>query len=182
MNAIRITIAALALCALAACTGETGTPAAADTSTSLSTTPSEATPSESQTTTSIAISTAKVPGVGTVLVDQNGRTLYLFTNDTGSKSTCSGGCATTWPALTSDGRATTAGNANGTVGTTNSSDGEQQVTYNGHPLYLYSGDKEAGQANGQGIGGVWFAVTANGKPAKPTTTAAAVATPPAPLA
>jgi secreted repeat protein with Y-X4-D motif len=56
------------------------------------------------------------------------------------------------------------------------------VTYDGHPLYLYSGDNEAGQANGQGIGGVWFAATADGKPAKPTTTAATISAPPEPAA
>jgi predicted lipoprotein with Yx(FWY)xxD motif len=183
MNAIRITIAAVALCALAACTGESGTPPAADTSTSLSTTPSEATPSESQatTTTTVALSTAQVAGVGTVLVEQNGRTVYLFTNDTGSKSTCTGTCASTWTPLTSDGRATTTGQANGTIGTAKGSDGEQQVTYDGHPLYLYSGDNGPGQANGQGIGGVWFAVTADGQPAKPTTTAATIGEPPEPV-
>jgi predicted lipoprotein with Yx(FWY)xxD motif len=168
----------VALCALAACTGETGTPPGVDTSTSLSSTPSEATPSESQTTTiSVALSTADVPGVGTVLVEQDGRTVYLFMNDTGSKSTCSGSCAATWPALTSDGRATTTGGANGTLGTTKSTDGGQQVTYDGHPLYLYSGDNGPGEANGQGIGGVWYAVTPDGKPAKTTTTAATVAAP-----
>ncbi len=118
----------------------------------------------------MVLSTAKVSGVGSVLVSQDGRTVYLFMNDAGSKSTCTGSCTSTWSALTSDGRATTTGGANGSIGTTNGTDGGQQVTYDGHPLYLYSGD-QPGQANGQGIGGVWFAVTAGGKPAKPATTA-----------
>ena len=51
------------------------------------------------------------------------------------------------------------------LGTTTRDDGTTQVTYDGHPLYLYSGDTIAGDANGQGIGGVWFAVTAKGAPA-----------------
>lgn len=166
VNAIRLTIAALALLALAACTGsDTGTPPGVDTSTSLSTTPSEATPSHSQTTTTdVVLSTANVPGVGMVLVTEDGQTVYLYTNDVGSNSTCTGSCARTWPALTSDGLATTTGNANGTVGTTHGTNGGEQVTYDGHPLYLYNGD-QPGQANGQGMGGVWFAVTADGKPA-----------------
>jgi predicted lipoprotein with Yx(FWY)xxD motif len=164
MNAIRITLAFVALCALAACSGETGTPAGADTSTSLSTTPSEATPSESNTggMDSVALDTAKVQGVGTVLVDQDGRTLYLFTKDTGSKSTCTGSCASTWPAFVSDGQPSIGGSADdGKIGTNSA----QQITYDGHPLYLYKGDSKAGQANGQGIGGVWFAVTPDGNPA-----------------
>ncbi|MFL5790225.1 MAG: hypothetical protein ACJ76A_01865 [Actinomycetota bacterium] len=182
MNAIRITIAVVALCVLAACSGDTGTPPAADTSTSLSTTPSEATPSESQTSQSVVLSTTNVPGVGTVLVEQNGHTVYLYTKDTGSKSTCTGTCASTWPALTSDGRATTTGGANGTVGTTKTTGGEQQVTYDGHPLYLYSGDQQAGEATGQGMGGVWFAVTPDGKPANSTSTTAIVGEPAVPAA
>ena len=61
----------------------------------------------------------------------------------------------------------TSGDASGSMlGTGKGADGSTQVTYNGHPLYTYSGDSAAGQANGQGIGGVWFAVTATGTPAQ----------------
>jgi predicted lipoprotein with Yx(FWY)xxD motif len=165
MNVIRIALATLVFVALAACSGESGTPPAPDTSTSLSTTPSEATPSESQTGSSndsVGLDTAKVQGVGTVLVDQDGRTLYLFTNDTSSKSTCTGTCASTWPAFVSNGQPSIGGSADdGKIGTNSA----QQITYDGHPLYLYSGDSKAGQANGQGIGGIWFAVTPDGNPA-----------------
>ena len=161
MNTIRMTIAVISLCVLAACSGDTGTPPAADSSTSLSTTPSEATPSESQTLQSVVLSTANVPGVGTVLVEQNGHTVYLYTKDTGSKSTCTGTCASTWPALISDGRATTTGGANGTVGTTKTTGGEQQVTYDGHPLYLYSGDHKRARRPVKG----W---AASGSPSRPT--------------
>ena len=172
MRYVRIVIVGVALCVLAACSGESGTPPAADTSSSLDTAPSEATVSssagatpsgsESGSPSSVGLDTAKVPGVGTVLVDQDGRTVYLFTNDTGSKSTCTGSCASTWPALVSDGQPSVNGGADdGKVGATNSG----QVTYNGHPLYYYSGDTKAGQANGQGIGGIWFAVTSDGNAA-----------------
>jgi len=171
MNAIRITLVALALCALAACTGETGTPPAADTSTSLSTTPSEATESSSVSASasgsagqsSIGLDTAKVKGVGTVLVGQDGHTVYLFTNDSGTTSTCTGSCASTWPAVISGGQPTISGGVDDSKISTNNAG---QVTYDGHPLYYYGGDSKAGIANGQGIGGVWFAVTPDGDPAQ----------------
>ena len=96
------------------------------------------------------------------LVNQDGRTVYLFTNDTGSTSTCTGSCINTWPAVISGGEANVSGGADDSkVGTTNAG----QVTYDGHPLYYYSGDSGAGEANGQGIGGIWFAVTPDGNPA-----------------
>jgi predicted lipoprotein with Yx(FWY)xxD motif len=167
MNAIRIALAAVALCALAACSGETGTPPGADTSTSLSTTPSEATESSSVSASasgavgqsSVGLDTAKVQGVGTVLVGQDGRTVYLFTNDTSSTSTCTGSCASTWPAVISAGQPTASGSVDDSkIGTNDAG----QVTYDGHPLYYYGGDTKAGQANGQGIGGIWFAVTPDG--------------------
>jgi predicted lipoprotein with Yx(FWY)xxD motif len=109
------------------------------------------------------VSTAKVGDLGTVLVDGNGMTLYLFENDTGMSSTCTGTCASTWPALTTSGDAKATSGADASMlGTTTRDDGSTQVTYNGHPLYLYSGDTAAGQANGQGISNVWFAVTTQG--------------------
>jgi predicted lipoprotein with Yx(FWY)xxD motif len=171
MNAIRITLLAVALCALAACTGETGTPPAADTSLSLSgAPPSEATESSSVSASasgapgqsSVNLDTAKVQGVGTVLVGQGGHTVYLFTNDTGSTSTCTGSCESTWPGVISAGQPTVSGAVDDSKIGTNAAG---QVTYNGHPLYYYSGDSKAGIANGQGIGGVWFAVTPDGNPA-----------------
>jgi predicted lipoprotein with Yx(FWY)xxD motif len=126
------------------------------------------------TTTSgpAAVATARVPDVGTVLVDGSGRTLYLFQADTGSKSTCTDGCAANWPALTTTGDATSSmGVSSSMLGTTTRDDGSTQVTYNGHPLYTYIGDTAAGQANGEGIsayGALWFAVTAKGTPAAPS--------------
>jgi predicted lipoprotein with Yx(FWY)xxD motif len=168
MKTLRLTLLALAAVGmLAACSSDTGTPATVDTSSSLSTTPSEATPSTSQSTTIQArIGVGNVPGVGNVLVEQNGRTLYMFLNDTGTKPTCTGECAANWPALITTGQPQAAAGADDSkLGTTKSSDGGQQVTYDGHPLYLYVGDKQEGDANGQGIGGVWFAVTPDGNPA-----------------
>jgi predicted lipoprotein with Yx(FWY)xxD motif len=113
-----------------------------------------------------AIATAKVPGVGTVLVNADGQTLYLFEADNGSKSSCSGECASLWPPVTTTGNATgTMGATASMLGTTTRDDGSTQVTYNGHPIYTYSGDTTSGQANGEGLntyGGLWYAVTTAG--------------------
>jgi predicted lipoprotein with Yx(FWY)xxD motif len=104
--------------------------------------------------------------LGKILVDAKGRTLYLFEKDTGKKSTCTGACASEWPPLEVDGSGVLGvGLAPGKVGTTGRSDGKTQVTYNGHPIYLYAADRKAGDTNGQGInafGGGWFALSPTG--------------------
>jgi len=104
--------------------------------------------------------------LGKVLVDAQGRTLYLFGADRGTKSACSDACAQNWPPLVASGTPTV-GNGAGTslVGTTARADGAQQVIYNGHPLYLFAGDQKAGDTNGQGVnafGGSWYALTGTG--------------------
>jgi predicted lipoprotein with Yx(FWY)xxD motif len=104
--------------------------------------------------------------LGKILVDSKGRTLYLFAKDTGSKSTCSGGCATAWPPLRASGKPTAGGGAKASLlGTTPRSDGQPQVTYDGHPLYGYQGDSKAGDTNGQGIDGFgapWYVLSTTG--------------------
>ncbi len=109
----------------------------------------------------------KTSSLGTFLVDGNGRALYLWAADDGSKSTCSGACAQAWPPLT----ATTTPTATGAVkasllGTIKRADGSREVTYAGHPLYTYVGDTRAGQTTGQGsngFGAPWWVVTPAGK-------------------
>jgi predicted lipoprotein with Yx(FWY)xxD motif len=104
--------------------------------------------------------------LGKILVDSQGRTLYLFKKDSGTKSACFGACATAWPPLRASGKPTVGSGANASmVATAPRSDGKPQVTYNGHPLYLYEGDSQAGDTNGQGLiafGGGWFALSAQG--------------------
>lgn len=116
------------------------------------------------------IQAAKVPGVGTVLTNSAGKTLYLFEADTGTTSTCTGECAANWPPVTTSGSASaTMGATSSMLGTTTRDDGSTQVTYNGHPLYLYVGDTSSGTASGEGInafGGLWYAVTTSGAAAK----------------
>jgi predicted lipoprotein with Yx(FWY)xxD motif len=100
-----------------------------------------------------------------VLVDQTGRALYLYTLDTTDKSTCKGGCATTWPPLIGPATAG-AGVTQANLGTSRRNDGSQQVTYFSHPLYYFAGDPQPGQANGEGIGGSFFLVDAQGQAVK----------------
>ena len=105
-------------------------------------------------------------GLGNILVDSQGRTLYHFEKDSGTTSTCSGGCATAWPPLRASGKPTAGGGAKASLlGTTPRSDGKPQVTYNGHPLYGYQGDSKAGDTNGQGINGFgapWYVLSPSG--------------------
>jgi len=91
-------------------------------------------------------------GLGKILVDSQGRTLYLFQKDSGTTSTCAGACASDWPPLMANGKPTAGSEASASMlGTSTRSDGKPQVTYNGHPLYLYVGDQKAGDTNGQGV-------------------------------
>lgn len=120
------------------------------------------------------VTTAKVKGLGTVLVDGYGLTLYLFVPDDHSgSSTCNGYCASRWPPLTLPAGVTTpviGGEAqHALVATTRRSDGELQVTYAGWPLYHWIGDTGAGQANGEAVqdsGGYWYAVDGAGQPVR----------------
>jgi predicted lipoprotein with Yx(FWY)xxD motif len=104
--------------------------------------------------------------LGNVLVDSTGRTIYLFKKDQGTRSTCFGGCATDWPPLRASGEPTVAGGAKASlVATTSRSDGAPQLTYGGHPLYLYEGDQRPGDTNGQGLsafGAAWYALSPAG--------------------
>jgi predicted lipoprotein with Yx(FWY)xxD motif len=107
--------------------------------------------------------------LGTILVDSQRRTLYLFTHDSGRASMCTGACAAAWPPLTSNGVPTAvAGAKSSLLGTTKRADGTMQVTYKGQPLYRFVKDVSPGQTNGEGVtafGGSWFPVTANGSKA-----------------
>ena len=105
-------------------------------------------------------------GLGQILSDANGRTLYAFTKDgkgTG-RSACEGQCIATWPALTASGTPLAGAGVDATLlATIQRNDGTAQVSYNGWPLYFYGGDVQPGQAQGQGSGGVWFVVSPQGK-------------------
>src|SRR2546423_2285102 len=89
--------------------------------------------------------------LGQILVDGNGKTLYLFEADTSAQSTCSGACAQAWPPVTTSGAPKAAGGASASLlGTSARSDGTTQVTFGGHPLYSFTGDTKPGDTNGEG--------------------------------
>jgi predicted lipoprotein with Yx(FWY)xxD motif len=109
--------------------------------------------------TTVAVASSKL---GDILVDADGRTLYAFTKDKGDQSACSGECATNWPALTGTATAGTGVQAS-LLSTAMQANGDSQVTYGGRPLYRFAGDAKPGDTNGQGVGNVWFALTADGE-------------------
>jgi predicted lipoprotein with Yx(FWY)xxD motif len=105
-------------------------------------------------------------GLGRVLVDGRGRTLYLFEKDKHGKSACIGKCAAFWPPLIASGKPlATAGAKTSLLGTTRRADGRLQVTYNHHPLYTFVKDTRKGQTSGEELdvfGARWYAVSAAG--------------------
>lgn len=121
----------------------------------------------------VSLSTKSVSGVGTVLVDGQGRTLYLLTSEKGGKVTCtpSNGCTKFWPEITLP-KGTTAATAgtgvqSSLLGTVKDASGNLEVTYNGWPVYTFVGDSGPGVAHGQGqvsFGGTWYALNASGDP------------------
>ncbi|MDP5310504.1 hypothetical protein P8A21_05265 [Streptomyces poriferorum] len=113
------------------------------------------------------VDTKSVDKLGAILTDEKGRTLYLFLADKKNKSNCTGDCAKAWPPLLSKGDAKAGKGVNQKLlDITKRSGGDQQVTYNGHPLYYYAGDKKPGQTNGQALdqfGAEWYVLDAKGK-------------------
>jgi predicted lipoprotein with Yx(FWY)xxD motif len=141
--------------------------------------PAPSTSPSTSTSTSTSAPPAKAAGtqpvrvrvagsrLGRILVNSNGRTLYLFKADSSTKSACIGPCATAWPPLLATGKPKAgSGLTASKLGTIARPGGKRQVTYNGHPLYLFIKDQKRGQTNGQGVtafGASWFAVSPAGK-------------------
>lgn len=98
--------------------------------------------------------------LGGILADGDGNTLYMFDDDTPVASACSGECAATWPPF--EGPASADGVDASKLGTITRDDGVLQVTFGGHPLYRYSGDGGPAGTAGQGVGGVWWVLNAEG--------------------
>jgi predicted lipoprotein with Yx(FWY)xxD motif len=105
-------------------------------------------------------------GLGSFITDAKGRTLYLFTRDSGNTPSCTGACTSVWPPLTSSTAVHVGTGASASLlGTVSNAGGQEQVTYNGHPLYYYVGDVNPGDTNGEQLdqfGGLWYAVTPSG--------------------
>ena len=106
-------------------------------------------------------------GLGRIVVDSRGRTLYLFEKDARGSSACSGVRAVYWPPLLTKGTPTAIkGARRSLLGSIRRADGSRQVTYAGHPLYVFSGDPKRGQTNGEGLtdfGASWYALMPSGK-------------------
>jgi predicted lipoprotein with Yx(FWY)xxD motif len=124
-------------------------------------------PKQAEAPAEAATIKAVAGALGTMLVDGEGRTLYLWEADTGAKSTCEGPCASAWPPLTTVDPPKISGGGldRNLLGTSKRADGTLGVTYAGHPLYYFQGDGAAGDANGQGsdgFGAKWWAVAPDG--------------------
>jgi predicted lipoprotein with Yx(FWY)xxD motif len=125
-------------------------------------------PNAEEGTVFVSLGSAK--GLGEVLVDSEGHTLYAFSGDQGEAIACEGACAKAWPPLLDESGEPQPSNGTGAarLGTVKRPDGTTQVTYAGHPLYEFGGDKAPGDANGNGesaFGGTWTALKGNGEPA-----------------
>jgi predicted lipoprotein with Yx(FWY)xxD motif len=149
------------LLGLAAC-GDDDDDSATDTTTETTeaaddtTTTEAAAPAEGAST----VATADTD-LGTILVDGDGLTLYLFMPDAQGASMCLDSCAATWPPLAGP---ATAGDGvdEALLSTADRPDGSAQVTYNSWPLYHFASDAAAGDTNGQGVGDIWYVVDASG--------------------
>ena len=132
----------------------------------------EGTTKPTSSSSSGTISGAGVSGLGTVLVDSEGMTLYEFTEDEGMTSVCYGECETAWPPVVASGKPTAGeGAMSADLGTTKRKDGTKQVTYKGHPLYTFVGDKAPGEATGNESEGTWFVLDEAGSAVKGTASA-----------
>jgi len=132
---------------------------------------------KSATTTTPAAKNAAAPAstvtvatrhtkLGTVLVDGEGRTLYLFEKDKGAASTCDGDCANAWPPVIASKAAAGGAAKDARLGTFKRADGMTAIDYAGHPLYTYAGDTKPGDVNGQDLdqfGAKWYVLAPDGR-------------------
>jgi predicted lipoprotein with Yx(FWY)xxD motif len=123
-------------------------------------------PSPSPSASAETIKVATDAKLGQILVDEEGKTLYLFVADKGTASTCYTSCATIWPPVLTTGAPQAESGAKASLlGTTTRTDGKVEVTYAGHPLYYFIQDKKAGDTTGQGVNGfgaLWWVVSPSG--------------------
>jgi predicted lipoprotein with Yx(FWY)xxD motif len=160
-----IALAATACSSSLSSNGTTAAPAASSATDQPSTPAAAASASSGMAATTIDLQS--VSGIdGKFLADGQGRTLYLFTGDKSSTSTCTGACASTWPPVTAGAMPMAGGGVSQSLlGTTKRADGTEQLTYNGHPLYYFSADTGSGMAKGQGVkafGSDWYVVDGKG--------------------
>ena len=120
--------------------------------------------SSSSAAAAVKLATATVGDYGKILVDGNGRTVYVFDKDTSGTSNCSGDCLAKWPVVPAgDGTPQLDGIDASLISTVTRADGTKQLAVKGLPLYLFASDSAAGEAKGQAVGGVWWVVGADGQ-------------------
>jgi predicted lipoprotein with Yx(FWY)xxD motif len=159
--------------ALALGTAATVAACGSSSSSTAASSPSSSEPGGASSAASATIGAKSVPGVGTVLVNGQGRTLYMLTSEKGGKITCTqaNGCTQAWPETLLTNGATAAKVGSGVqsslLGTVKDASGNLEVTYNHWRLYTFSGDSGPGVAKGQGLtsfGGTWYVLNGSGNP------------------
>lgn len=136
---------------------------------SSTTTPGEGETTYGKSSTPVSVMSRSLPKLGTVLVNGEGRTLYVFAPDKGKKVTCVSSCAAVWPPLKVEAgqKASAAGQVKASLlGSYPDPEGGEVVTYAGWPLYAYVADTQPGEARGQALnlnGGYWYVISASGK-------------------
>ena len=173
MKVRQFAVLVVAVLALAACAGSEEAGGSGDTTSEAAPVASEPAPAESEPT-AVASETSEAAGaeaeaisvessdLGDILVDGEGKTLYVFDNDTDENSTCYDDCEANWPPLTEEVEAGEGVDAS-LLSTSEREDGSAQVTYAGRPLYYFAADQAPGDTNGQGIGDVWWVVGPDGE-------------------
>jgi predicted lipoprotein with Yx(FWY)xxD motif len=151
----------VALLVAACSTGSSGTAAAGSSSPAGASSSSAAAGGSGSTVITTVSSSA-----GTFLATSSGHAVYLWSKDGDGMSACTGACTGAWPPVTTTGQVTASGGAKSSdLGTITRPDGTKQVTYDGHPLYFFSGDSGPGMASGQGndgFGAKWWLVSPSG--------------------
>jgi predicted lipoprotein with Yx(FWY)xxD motif len=163
---LALPVSAAAATALVACSSSSSSSSSAPSSATAATSSSAS--SSPAAASASSVTSATIGGVQ-VLTNSKGFTLYSFAPDTATKSNCNGACAAAWPPEKGP---VTASGFTGTFGTIKRSDGSTQATFHGHPLYTFTGDTAAGQANGNGVnafGGLWHEVPTSGAAAPAAT-------------
>jgi len=150
------------------------TPTRAPTATPTPTRAPTATPTPAPTPTAtprptpskpVTVKVGQSAALGKFLTDEQGFTLYVFMNDPKNASTCEADCAQRWPPFLTAGKPIAGPGVNAALlGTIRRKDGTLQVTYNGHPLYYFSGDTRPGDVNGQGFNKLWYVIGPDGNP------------------
>ncbi len=140
---------------LAACGGASGS--AGSTATPTTTAAGQAT-SQALNPPGTTVLIVQKSNLGYVLAEANGQVVYTYGNDKkGGSPTCTGSCASQWPAVTGNPKSIAADTLPGTLGTVSDANGAKQVTYNGYPLYTYKGAKPLA-TTGNGVGGLWHVI------------------------